>query len=379
MLTTRGVIYAAMTASTKHFGVAGSSRKLLLAALVLFLLVISAASWWWLRHIAGASPEGVRASASTAPKNAAGVGDPRATVACLGHIEPQNGVLRISAAYLDGRPQRVSELKVKQGDRVSAQQVLAILDGNSQLQTSVRVADAKVDLAQAKLSQIKAGSSEPEIAAQKAEVEQLQAALENAREEYARYAGLRKNTDVSAAELESRALAVTTTTRKLEQAQAHLKDISQVRTTDLDIAESELRVAVAQSEAARTNLNAGVVRSPIVGEVLRILAHEGEEVGTEGLLDLGKTDSMYVVAEVYETDVARVRPAQLATITSDLFPGKMTGVVEVVGTTLAKNDVLPLDPVAFADARVFKVWIRLNEGERVTGLIHGKVNVVIQP
>ena len=88
---------------------------------------------------------------------------------------------------------------------------------------------------------------------------------------------------------------------------------------------------------------------------------------------------MYVEAEVYETDIARVRPGQLATITSELFPGTMTGVVEVVGTTLAKNTVLPLDPVAFADARVFKVWIRLNQGEKVAGLIHGKVNVVIQP
>jgi len=379
MLTMRGVIYAAMTASTKQFGVSGRSRKLLLAALALFLLMISTASWWWMSHIAGVPPEGVRASASTVPKNTADGGNPQAAVACLGHIEPQNGVLRISAAYLDGRPQRVSELKVKQGDRVSAQQILAILDGNSQLQATASVADAKVGLAKAKLSQVQAGSTEPEIAAQKAEVEQLQAALENARAEYGRYAGLQKNTDVSAAELESRALAVTTATRKLEQAQERLKDISRVRTTDLDIAESELRVALSESEAARTNLNAGVVRSPIDGQVLRILAHEGEEVGVGGLLDLGKTDSMYVEAEVYETDIARVRQGQLATITSDLFPGKMTGVVEVVGTTLTKNDVLPLDPVAFADARVFKVWIHLNDGARLTGLIHGKVNVVIQP
>lgn len=367
-----------MTVSTKHFGVLSSSHKLLLTALLLFLLVISMASWWWISHIAAPSHEGLRASASAAPQNT-GDGSPRAAVACLGHIEPQNGVLRISAAYLDGRPQRVSELKVKQGDRVSANQILAILDGNSQLQTAARVAEAKVGLAQAKLSQVRAGSTEAEIAAQKAEVEQLQASLENARAEYGRYAGLRKNTDVSAAELESRALAVTTTAQKLEQAQAHLKDISQVRTTDLDIAESELRVAIAQSEAARTNLNAGVVRSPIAGDILEILAHEGEEVGTGGLLDLAKADSMYVEAEVYETDIARVRPGQLATITSELFPGTMTGVVEVVGTTLAKNTVLPLDPVAFADARVFKVWIRLKQGEKVAGLIHGKVNVVIQP
>jgi HlyD family secretion protein len=112
---------------------------------------------------------------------------------------------------------------------------------------------------------------------------------------------------------------------------------------------------------------------------LRILAHEGEEAGPGGLLDLGKTDSMYVEAEVYETDVARVRPGQKATMTSDLFSGELSGVVELVGATLAKNDVLPLDPVVFADARIFKVSIRLNDGAKVAGLVHGQVKVVIHP
>ena len=369
-----------MTRNTEGFAVRGDLRKLVLPSLLLFLVLISTVLWWWAHQPGGAWRAFARASDSeAAPKGTQSAVLPDGAVACLGHIEPQNGVLRVSAAYLDGRPQRVSELKVKQGDRVRPRQILTILDGNEQLQTSVRVADARVSLAQAKLAQVKAGATQPEIAARKAEVEELQGALENTRSEYGRYEALQRNTDVSMAELESRRLAVTTAERKLEQAQERLEDISQPRPEDVEIAEADLSVAVAESKAAHAKLNSGVVYSPIAGQVLTIVAHEGEEVGPGGLLELGKTDSMYIEAEVYETDVARVRPGQHATIRSELFPGKLSGLVETVGTTLSKNEVLPLDPVAFADARVFKVWIRLDDGSKVAGLVHGKVDVTIQP
>jgi HlyD family secretion protein len=85
------------------------------------------------------------------------------------------------------------------------------------------------------------------------------------------------------------------------------------------------------------------------------------------------------VAEVYETDIARVHAGQQATVTGDLFSGSISGEVETVGTTIAKADVLPLDPVAFADARIFRVYIHLQDGSRVSGFINGKVNVVIRP
>ncbi len=112
---------------------------------------------------------------------------------------------------------------------------------------------------------------------------------------------------------------------------------------------------------------------------MKIHAHPGEEVGPQGLLDLGKTDAMYVEAEVYESDIARVHAGQKVDITSGLFSGNLSGTVETVGTVISKADVLPLDPVAFADARVFKVWVRLEDNARVAGQFHGKVNVVIQP
>jgi HlyD family secretion protein len=94
---------------------------------------------------------------------------------------------------------------------------------------------------------------------------------------------------------------------------------------------------------------------------------------------MGKTERMFVSAEVYETDIARVRLGQRAVISSDLFPGQLTGRVSEVGTQITKSEVLPLDPAVFSDARIVKVKIRMDDSQAVAGLLNGKVAVRIEP
>ena len=201
----------------------------------------------------------------------------------------------------------------------------------------------------------------------------VQAALANARAEYHRFETLRQQTDVSAAELDARRLVVETDEQKLQEAEERLRTISEVRQTDVDVAQSELKVALAEEEQARLETGNAVVTSPSGGKVMSIHAYPGEEVGPQGLLDLGKTGEMYVEAEVYEADIARVHTGQHARITSDLFNGQLSGVVtgREVGGSIAKASVLPADPVSYADARVFKVWIKLSDdGKQVARKTH---------
>jgi HlyD family secretion protein len=285
----------------------------------------------------------------------------------------------VNAPYFEGHPQRVTDLKVKEGDLVQSGQLLAILDGREQLLSRVRLAETRVDLAQSRLAQVKGGATASQIAAQRTAVDRAQASLSHAQSEYRRFEALQPQRDVSAAELEARRLIVQTDEQNLEEAKQRLETISTVRPADVAVAESELEVARAELGSARLNLKSATVYAPASGRVVAVHAHPGEEPGPQGLLELGKTDSMYVVAEVYETDVGRIHPGQSATMTSDLFPGQLSGVVERVGDMIAKAAVLPVDPVAFADARIFKVWIRLQDGHEAAGLIHGRVNVVIHP
>ncbi|PLZ21148.1 hypothetical protein CBP29_15710 [Fischerella thermalis WC341] len=74
---------------------------------------------------------------------------------------------------LDG--DRLDKWLVKEGDRVTTGQILAILDSQKPLQDAVTQAKEQVKIAQAKLAQVKAGAKTGEIQAQQANISRLQA------------------------------------------------------------------------------------------------------------------------------------------------------------------------------------------------------------
>ena len=143
----------------------------------------------------------------------------------------------------------------------------------------------------------------------------------------------------------------------------------------------ELRVRVsradlsrAQAELARTS-----VRAPDAGVIVKVHAREGERVGPDGILELGKIDEMFAVAEVYETDIGRIRLGQRASIASPVFAEPLAGEVEFINLKVGKMDVLGADPAAKTDARVVEVEIRLDDGSAVAGLTNLQVEVEFEP
>ena len=112
---------------------------------------------------------------------------------------------------------------------------------------------------------------------------------------------------------------------------------------------------------AQADLDLALVRSPRAGQILKVHTWAGEIVGDQGIVDLGQTDQMYVVAEVYESDVKVVHIGQLATLTSSAFDGEAQGTVDEIGLQVQKKGVLDTNPTADADARIVEVKIRLNQ------------------
>ncbi len=144
-----------------------------------------------------------------------------------------------------------------------------------------------------------------------------------------------------------------------------------------------LQLNVKAAEAAVTAANAMVALSTVLapqkGQVLYVHAHPGERIGVEGVIELGRTDKMYAVAEVYETDIIKVKAGQQARVVSPALPGPVSGTVESVGLKVGRMDVLGLDPVAEADARVIEVYILLDDPSLVSHLTNLQVEVEITP
>jgi HlyD family secretion protein len=172
---------------------------------------------------------------------------------------------------------------------------------------------------------------------------------------------------------------------ELENAERELKRVSKLYADGVssdsarDVAEMKAKVARAFVAGAKAEFERSVVRSPLTGQVLEIHARTGERVGREGIAELGRTDEMYAIAEVYETDIARVSVGQRAQIESPAFDGVIGGVVERIASKVGEMEVVSTDPAAKTDARVIEVEIRLDGEGDVSRLTNLQVEVEILP
>lgn len=169
---------------------------------------------------------------------------------------------------------------------------------------------------------------------------------------------------------------------QINEAKANLEQIKEVRPVDIQQAEAEVASTMAAVEQAKADLELAYVKAPKDGRILKIKARAGETVlEKDGIAELGQTDEMIVVAEVYESDIAKVRLGQQVTVTSEsqAFKDELQGSVKEIGLQIGKKDILSTDPAATVDARVVEVHIRLNpeDSKRVAALTNSKVLVKI--
>jgi len=349
------------------------------------------------------------------PLPTAAVSVPKITkVTALGRLKPGQKVIQLSApASAEGS--RVDQLLVQQGDRVPAGQVVAILDSRDRLQAALEQAKEQVRVAQARMAQVTAGAKageinaqvatiarienerRGEITAQAATVARLQAQLRNAQVEYQRYRALYQEGAISASARDSKRLTLETVQQQLNEAKANLNRINkamleqlneakanlnriaEVRPVDVEVAQAEVNSAIAAVRQAQANIDLAYVRAPKDGQILKIHTWPGEVVSKEGIVDLGQTSQMLVVAEVYENDIGKVRLGQRATISSNAFTGELQGTVTQIGLQVIKQDVLDTDPTANTDARVVEVKIRLDPAasRKVASLTNLQVKAAI--
>lgn len=341
---------------------------------------------------------------------------PIIAVTGLGRLEPRGEVIRLSAST-SVEAARVTKLLVEERDKVRAGQVIAILDGYETRLAALNQAKQRLKAAQARLARVKAGTEVGEIAAQQAIITRLEAELRgsvaafqastarlkaqfgNAQSEYHRHRNLFQTGVISASALDSKRLTVETLQQQLKetkanlnrttaslreqisQAKAILSALAEVRPVDVRVAQAEVDTASAAIEKAEADLNLALVRSPYNSQILKIHTRPGELVDSNGIADLGQTDQMYAVAEIYETDIGKVRIGQKATMTGAAFSGQIQGTVTQIGLQVSKQDNLSTNPMADTDRKVIEVKIRIDDladNQRVAALTNLQVQVAIR-
>ena len=300
-------------------------------------------------------------------------------VACLGRIVPEDGVFHLTAPYTLQGPSLIAQVFVREGEQVKKDQVLAVTHSRPVAEAALAEAQSQVAVAKARLAQVMAGEKATDIGAQEADVQRMTAEFQNAERIYKRHVQLRQTGAVSEADLDQSKSSYDSRRNQLEAASKKLASIREVRQTDIDHANAVVEAALAAVRRAEAELAQTQLRAPVDGQVITIHAFPGEQAGPQGVLDVAKTQSMFVTAEVYETDIRRVKLKQRAEIEAEFLNPKVTGTVEEIGLSVARNGLHKTDPAAFSDARVVEVKIRLDESAKVAGLIGAQVNVRILP
>jgi HlyD family secretion protein len=337
----------------------------------LLLVLLAAAAAGLCAALAGPS-----LSPSSPPRPEPGL--PPARVSALGRLAPEDEVIAVSPGTA-GAGGRVDQISVEVGDRVSAGQVVAVLDTYHRRAAAVREATAAVSVSRAKLAQVRAGPKPDDVQAQEALIDRCQAEFQAAQRDLGRATALLRKAASSRQDFDDQTLKYQQTRHSLDQAKAQLAALKAIRPTDLRLAEAELAHAEATLDVAQAELEAAQVRSPISGRVLRIRTWPGERVGEQGILDVGNTDRMYAVAEVYEEDIGKVHVGQAATVRVPTLGTQLPGEVVRKDLVVSRKAIFNNDPVADIDARVIEVRIRLSQRDStvVSGLSNARAEVVI--
>lgn len=301
-------------------------------------------------------------------------------VVALGAIVPGNAVLHLNAPASSGEAQ-IQRLFVREDDIVAPGQILGTLDSIDRLKAAVGVARAQVASKQAALNKVLAGNSRFEIAAQRSAVERLRAEADRQDSDFRRYQALHQDGLISEAEWETHAQSFHSASASLAEAQASLGRSAEIRPVDIDIASADLHAEQASLASAEANVQQAYIRAPVSGRILHIYTWPGERVSETGVLDLAANDRTFVEAEVYETDLNRIRPGEAATVTSAALSQPLHGSVSLIERSITRQQVVNIDPAANTDARVAIVRVLLDpaSNEVASRRINLQVRVEFEP
>ena len=312
-----------------------------------------------------------------------------------GRIQPARGVVRISALPGD----RVEEILVKPGQSIQKEQPLLVMQSH-QLKT-LELESASLRLKEA-LSMRSAKQQEADLAidAAKLKVQSADQVLSQALSQQAfarkgidqissvqkQIAALQELRDipltraaVGTIELESKKnellrmtsmneqailaadLAVELAKLQIAQSQKGLVAANDARgLVDLmaPIASLEKQLEILQVQVQQANL-----ASPIDGVVVSINGEVGERAGPIPLVELADLTSMMCVAEVHESDVAKIAVDDPVELRSSALGKKLSGRVQRIDRVVGAVQLRSPNPMARADFRAIPVWIRIDPSD----------------
>ena len=325
----------------------------------------------------------------------------RRSIMALGTLEPGNGIVHISSPMIGFR---IHKVLVEEGQSVQPGDVLIELDAveaqlevqlartrlaEAQQRQEAEIALANERVRSAELTVEQARAAAPlELEAQESRLAVTRLKMEQAKKDIGLYEQLRKLSEplASQQQVEQQQVMVEVAAAELGAAQVALNRLEQSLTFQEQATAAELRAAqqalalaekgtgiqslkeaisLAELKLAKTKITAATG-----GMILNVMAHSGEVIAQQPLLQLADLDVLVCVAEVDAGDVSYLNITHPALITSRAFhDAVLEGKVARLGSVVTPASLQPLDPRKPIDRNVAKATIFL-DSQRVAQLIN---------
>jgi multidrug resistance efflux pump len=243
------------------------------------------------------------------------------------------------------------ELRIKDGQTVKRDEVIAVLSNYPKADVALRMTEADLTKVKQMRETMLTGSRVTQIAMQdatiKTAIEQNKlGALERTRSG--------KPPDVK--ELEA-SLAE----QSLERQRVTLQLMKQNLADDLKQIEIDIANTMARLDSARRTREEALVRSPFDGVVVQIVSRQGERVSPNGIAKIVDMSQLRVLADVDELNVSRLAPGGKVEVTFRGSPTIYKGTIARVAPTVKRMQRVEPDGGSSTDARVVQVEIQLDD------------------
>lgn len=213
---------------------------------------------------------------------------------------------------------RISELRVAEGARVKAGDVLARLE-SSELEARVVLARSILEAARMRLESARI-SLPLEKARTTAAVAEAQARYDDAKQRYEKKQKLHAARLIPQGEMESASAELATAQAVLETARANQDQVA-LQQRQIEIAAADVKQQEAALRVAQVTLDHSLIRAPIAGTVVELPIKAGELMQPGSVAArITRLDALYVKAQIDEVDLSRLQLGQAAEIQFDTQP-----------------------------------------------------------
>ena len=263
----------------------------------------------------------------------------------------------------------LEKIQVEQGDRIKANQVIAMVESEEK-EAHLQEAQAALDVLRARWAQMETGARPEEITQSEQLVRQTKASWETSLDNYMRLKNLKERDFISQQRLDEAMLQVTISEAEYRSAKEKLTLLRKgARQEDRDALLAQIRQAEAALRLAQIHLKNTTIRAPISGIISKRFLDEGAFVSTTApIVRIVAMDRVKALVQVVESDLAQLRVGAKADIHVDAYQEQVF-----------RGEVSSISPTVDPETRMADVEIEVeNMDHRLKPGMFARVNLVVQ-